>query len=274
MANTNIDRFDVDIAKWEVESVRISKPKKTDDSLFGKIYHYEGKEQPHSLSIYLYNIEVLDHKVIQHVSRPYTVLLIKVDKTTCRKFLSFDQHCIDQVKSNMSSWFTKALDVNVIEEYYTSSIQLSNKNAYVLKVKTHGSDVLLSKGHYDMVMTLRGVRFYKQRFVPEWELTSVERVENDFLNSLNTDEETFLWEEDLIEENVVPEPDIEEIKMIRANISERVKKANEIIEHKLNKYSERKDIIMHILTRLEEIPMSDVVGLDKLVEELDKFEDA
>lgn len=270
----NIERHDVDIANWDVERVRISKPKKTEDSLFGKMYHQENKDQQHSLSLHLYNVEVIDHKIIQHVSRPYTVLLIKVNKNICRKFLAFDHHCIEQVKSNMSSWFTKALDANVIEEYYTSSIQLSNNNSYILKVKTFGCDELLKKANYDMIMNLRGVRFYKQRFVPEWELTTVDLVENDFLNSLNTDEDGLQWEDELIEENVVPEPDIEEIEIMRDNISKRIKKAYEFIEHKLNKYTDKKDYLQQMIQRLAELEITDVVGLDKLVEEFDKFEES
>lgn len=207
--------LDIDIQTLNTKFIQINKPKKTEDSLFGKITYDDT-----TLNLHLSNIEVINHKKIKHLTKYYTVLFVKVKKPMCLRILEFDNHCIQQVKDHISSWFSKALDENVIEEYYTSSIHLSKTNEYIFKLKLQGSDDIIENGKYDMVITLKGLRFYKQRFIPEWELVTIQPVENDFLNSIDTDDEN--WEDQLIEDNVIPEPDYEELALIKDNLEQQI----------------------------------------------------
>lgn len=272
------ERFDVDIDDLDVQHISITKPRKTDDSLFGKMYQ-NTNDALSQLYVHLYNVEVVEHKKIKHLTKHYTILFVKIDRKTCRKFIKFDQHCINQVKANVSSWFAKALDENVIEEYYTTSVQLVNDDkdkhgGYVLKLKLQGQEEILKPGFYDLVISLKGVRFYKQRFIPEWELTTADLMERDFLNSLQSDEEESSWEAEMIEENIVPEPDIETLTMIHNDLSIRIHDFYNVISKKYEKYAEKKNVVEELLQKVKDLSVTDVMGVDALTAELDLLENA
>jgi hypothetical protein len=219
------DTIDVDVMSLKLNNLEISKPKKTEDSLFGRMAY-----DSHNLHLHLENVEVIKHKVVKHLSKYYTVLFLKVKKRMCKKMVEFDTQCIEQVKSNIGSWFAKALDENVIEEYYTSSVCVSDKAGFVVKLKLQGADDLLENGKYDIVASLKGVRFYKQRFIPEWEIISAKRLDEDFLNSIVEEED--IWEEHL-EDDEPPEPDAEEICSIVNSLEHKLAIETRTIEEQL-----------------------------------------
>jgi hypothetical protein len=238
--------LDIDIQTLNTKFIQINKPKKTEDSLFGKISYDDT-----TLNLHLSNIEVVNHKKIKHLTKYYTVLFVKVKKPMCLRILELDNHCIQQVKDHISSWFSKALDENVIEEYYTSSIHLSKMNEYIFKLKLQGSDDIMENGKYDMVITLKGLRFYKQRFIPEWELVTIQPVENDFLNSIDTDDEN--WEDELIEENVIPEPDYEELALIKDNLERKIELKRAEIEGNYNRIHADLELVGDKLRNIDDL---------------------
>lgn len=211
------DAIDVDIQNLNFENLTISKPKKTEDSLFGSMALDNNR-----LNIHYYNVEVMKHTKIRHLTKYYTVLFLKVSKTICKKMLEFDSHCVDQVRDNISGWFAKALDENVIEEYYTNSVSICKSNGFVLKLKLQGGDDILESGKYNLIVSLKGLRFYKQRFIPEWEIVGAERLEEDFLNSIVEDDDDVWKEEDTVEVESLPEPTEEEMFQIVDGLRERI----------------------------------------------------
>jgi protein-tyrosine phosphatase len=211
-----MEMVSVELSSIDLDQISISKPKKTEDSLFGNI-SCDAKQ----LNVRLYNTQVIQHKKVRHLSKSYTVLFLKVSKATCKHIVELDNHCIDHVKANFASWFAKSFDENIIEDYYTSSVLLSKTNGYVFKLKLQGDDDLLEPSKYDFVLGLKGLRFYKQRFIPEWEIVNIKPVENDFLNSIRSDSDDS-WEEDMIETESVPEPDAEEVRSITNALRARI----------------------------------------------------
>lgn len=233
------DAVDVDVNNIDFDKLLISKPKKTDDSLFGNISFEHNR-----LNIHFYNVEILKHKKIRHMTNHYTVIFLKVSKKVCEKMLEFDNHCIDQVQQNISSWFSKALDENVIEEYYTSSVTINRSTGFVVKLKLQGVDDVFECGKYDMIVSLKGLRFYKQRFIPEWEILSAKKMGEDFLNSI-VDEDEDPWQEATFEEDVLPEPNEEEILQIVNGLKDRIHHEKNILvseykslKTKISKYKE------------------------------------
>lgn len=200
--------MDINISDLETQDVAIHKPKKTDDSLLGNIT-YQEKE----LVIYLNNVHINDHKKIKHKDSYYSVLILKANKRICKKLLEFDQQCIAHVKKNVGGWFTKLLDENVIEEYYTSSVSLDN-NGFVIKIKLQSSDTILPKGKYDLKLLAKGLRFYKQRFIVEWDIVEYKHLDIDFINAFE-EECSETWGDDNsvddIEEVLPSQQDLEEI---------------------------------------------------------------
>ena len=242
----NTEVIDADVQTLKLEKLTISKPRKTDDSLFGKI-SYDGCQ----LNLHLNNVQVIKHKKIKHMSKFYTVLQLQVSRQICKKLVEFDAHCIEQVQTNTVAWFTKTLDENVIEEYYTSSVNISKTSGFMFKLKLQGDDDILESNKLDIVIGLKGLRFYKQRFIPEWEIVSTTVIDSDFMNSLDSDSEA-CWEEDINNQNTFPEPDDEEFNQIFHQIR------SKITDH-VNRLSQDRDILS---IKLEE--------LDKLNAELEK----
>jgi hypothetical protein len=250
-----VENFDVDITNFDtiLSGLTISKPRKTDDSLFGKIT-FEDK----GVNIHFNNLEVIRHKRIQHLNKFYSVLVLKVPKSMCKTFVDFDNHCINQVKKNIASWFSKALDENIIEEYYTSSVIVSKNDGFLIKLKLYGiEDLLDTKQRYDMMVTLKGLRFYKQRFIPEWDMHFLKEIDTDFLNSLQVDDENEdIWIDNDENDLFVPEPDIEEIKTMYNTLYEKIETKYKQVSKKNEKYQRLHLEIISLLDKLKSNSMN------------------
>ncbi len=171
--------MDSDIRDLHMGSLSIQKPKKHQESLFGKIVGDDGNV----MSYYFYNVQVIKHKRVSHHDGAYTVLYVKTPRDIIQKLVEFDDFCKDHVRMNASRWFAKSLDENVIDEYYMSSVVVSPSDGCLVKLKLRNVEELLESMRYDILLSIRGLRFYKQRFVAEWELCGVKRLESDFVNS-------------------------------------------------------------------------------------------
>lgn len=176
--------MDTDIRDLHTGTLTIQKPKKHQESLFGKIV----SEEESAVSLFFYNVRIVKHKRVSHHDGAYTVLYLKVAKDILRKIIEFDDFCKEHVRMNASRWFAKSLDENVIDEYYMSSIVMSPTDGCLVKLKLKNTDDLLKTMRYDVLLAINGLRFYKQRFVAEWEIGSVKLLENDFVGSYAADD--------------------------------------------------------------------------------------
>jgi hypothetical protein len=262
------DIIETDMNSVNFKHIIISKPKKTDDSLFGKI-SYNDKQ----LNLHFDNLQVIKHKKIKHLTKYYTVLFLKIPKSICKLMIEFDNHCIEQVKQNIAGWFTKALDENVIEEYYTSSVSLSEHDGFLMKLKLQGSDLedMLDSTKLDLVVSLKGLRFYKQRFIPEWEIANLKRVDDDFLNSIKSDDEDIWQEDDIVEgEDDIPEPTEEELENIYETLYSKLDEKFHIINNKHIKYASLYEDINSLLEKLKS-NKRDLTILENISIEIDEL---
>lgn len=183
--------MDVDIRDLQVGELSILKPKRHHDSLFGRIADKEDK----AVEPYFYNISVVKHKRITHHDGAYTVLYLRAGKDVVHKMIEFDEFCKTHVKLNASKLFTKSLDENVIDEYYSSSVTITPRDGCLIKLKLQNAeDDLLEALRYDLLLSVKGLRFYKQRFVAEWELCGIRKLENDFIGSYADSDDDALFE--------------------------------------------------------------------------------
>lgn len=256
--NMGEDTFDLELCEMDLDRISLIKPKRTGDSLFGKIL-YMGKE----FNVLIYNAVVIKHKRVKQADTTYSVLLLKMPRRVSKHWLLFDKHCVESVKANMGSWFTKALDENVIEEYYTSSVALNDDGSYIVKLKLQGDETLLSPGKFNIKIALKGLRFYKQRFIAEWNILSSKSVDADFLNSIESDEE--VWEETEPEEI---QPSQEELDAITADLSERIAKLEFDIKSAIDPLHKRLVSLAGLKNNLE-LGGNDLKALDQITEELE-----
>lgn len=261
------DVFETDMFNIELSKLVISKPKKTDDSLFGKITYNDCQ-----VHLHFYNIDIIKHKRIKQLTKYYSVIFMKIPKSLCQQMIEFDNHCIEQVKSNIGGWFSKTLDENVIEEYYTTSVIINNNEGFMLKLKLQGtSEDMLEPQKVDVVIALKGLRFYKQRFIPEWEIVNIKPVYDDFINSIQSDDENNIWQEEIDEnDSYLPEPDEEELTCIYNTLFNKMEKKYKTLVKKQQKYTDLSEHISSLIERLESNKhnLSVLENIDNLFDEL------
>jgi hypothetical protein len=249
--------MEIDIRDLSFSQVTISKPKKQDDSLFGKITH--GGEA--ALKVYLYGVQSIRHKSVGE----YSVLYAKVPRNVLRALAEFDEHAKEHVRENAARWFTKSLDENVIDEYYMSSMVTLPAEGTVAKLKLVGGDKLqiLEPGRYDLLLRVKGLRFFKQRFVAEWELLAVKRLGDDLVSSFMEDEEDDQSSHDELEgdgESVMPTDD--DLASISTHLQEQ-------IEARLAPLQREVTRLLQLRSELEHNTKC-VAVLDRIAEDLDK----
>ncbi len=253
--------MEVDIRDLSFSQVTISKPKKQDDSLFGKITH--GGET--ALKVYLYGVHSIRHKAVGE----YSVLYAKVPRKVLRALAEFDEHAKEHVRENAARWFTKSLDENVIDEYYMSSLVTLPADGTVAKLKLVGDKNassphqpnLLEPGRYDLLLRVKGLRFFKQRFVAEWELVAVKRLGDDLVSSFLDDEDSS-QEGELEEEGESAMPTEDDLAGISAHLQA-------TIEARLAPLQNEVERLLKLRSELEQHTKS-VAVLDRIAEDLDK----
>jgi hypothetical protein len=233
--------MDINISQLETHGLAVHKPRKTDDSLLGKITYNE-----QDLILYLDNVFITEHKKIKHKDSYYSILVLKANKRICKKLIEFDQQCITHVKQNVGGWFTKLLDENVIEEYYTSSVSL-DQNGFIIKLKIQSSDTILLKGKYDLKLMAKGLRFYKQRFIVEWDIAEYKQLDIDFINGFEDDiSET--WE---LSDTDDITPSCDDLDEIYNNLFNILKSKSDKINNNIATAQHQLDIINNYLETLK-----------------------
>jgi hypothetical protein len=178
----SLGAFEINMKDLNTSSVTISKPKKIDSSLFAKVKYNNNK-----LFAYIYNANIVHHTFL--AGYQYSIVHAMVAKDVTAKFVELDAHIMGNVINNAQVWFNKGLEAGVIEEYYTPTVGLVNKVGPGIKIRVQSGIDQLAKGCYDLLLHFKGIRFYKQRFVPEWELVAANMLEDNFLNQEIVDDE-------------------------------------------------------------------------------------
>jgi hypothetical protein len=255
--------MDCDIRDLHMGSLSIQKPKKHQESLFGRIVGDNGN----AMSYYFYNVQVVKHKRVSHHDGAYTVLYIKSSKEIIRKLVEFDDFCKEHVRLNASRWFAKSLDENVIDEYYMSSVLVSPSDGCLIKLKLRNVEDLLDVLRYDVLLSVRGLRFYKQRFVAEWELCGVKRLETDFVSSYDDGDSD---EEEIFGGAAGVEVTDEDLQAVTTDLIVRVESRIELVKGQIDPLQKELERLNGVRDQLvnPRVPKT-VALLDKIAEDLE-----
>lgn len=82
---------------------------------------------------------------------------------------------IHQVKENCASWFKNTLSDELIEDYFSHNIMFDKEMGQVIRFKCLNdlSDVEPSVP-VNLIITMKKIRFFKQKFVLEWDIDEIE----------------------------------------------------------------------------------------------------
>ena len=199
-------------------------------------------------------------------------LSIKGQDTSFYDFISkLDEKNIMTSYHNSLNWFSQNIPLETIQQYYNSSIQLSDINITYLRLKipTYNNKLLLEvynrnkkliqhshiKKDDNMIGIIRfmGLKFESKQFIPEWEIYKIKLLkieEQEILphgyifSDNNTEPEGVKEEEKKEEKNVVEES--KEIKILEEkkeekNVVEKSKKIKILEEKKEEK--EEKNVV-------------------------------
>lgn len=177
----------------------------------------------------------LDNVSIISIKETSNTLVLKCkDKDTTRYMDELNHKILGIVIQNSSSWFNTNIDSDLIEEYYISTLQYDKKRGETIRLKLKNIDDIEEAkdlGEYvSIAVSLKYLKFFKQKFYPEFHVELIEAVENHNTFELYSDDDVCEDEEEH------PVPSFEEVmtmkeeclKMLRSKCDELTEKLCEI----------------------------------------------
>lgn len=148
--------------------MKIDKPKKNGNGTYEGMIYKNNKKEVVQLSIS--NARVVRTKL--HNSEWYLYIQ---HPSIAKQVSGINSDVIQIVKDNCSSWFKNSLTDELIEDYFTSNIIYDKELGQVIKFKClNDISDLEDHAYVNLEMTLRKIRFYKQKFVIEWDIEEIE----------------------------------------------------------------------------------------------------
>ena len=151
--------------------MKIIKPRKNTNGTYeGLIFKNIKKDL---ISLRIENAQIMAIKVLQGDH----YLFIK-HKTIAKDVYDINSDVISNVKDNCNSWFKNGLSGELIEDYFTSNIIYDKGLGQVIKFKCiNDLSDLQDNSFVNISITLRNIRFYKQKFVIEWDIDEIEVID-------------------------------------------------------------------------------------------------
>lgn len=143
-------------------------------------------------------------------------------KSMTRYMDALNDMVIDVVRENSASWFNTRIDDDLIDEYYISTLQYNKKRGETIRLKIKNIEDIeeqMHDGKVNMVVCLKYIKFYKQKFFPEFELQMIESVNDktgnsnalEFLDDVSDDDALYTSDDEEI-----PVPSCEEIEAMKS----------------------------------------------------------
>jgi hypothetical protein len=180
-------------------------------------------------------------------------LHVKCQKMS-KYFDTLNEKIINIVRKNSNSWFNTSIDDDLIEEYYISTLQYDKKKGETLRLKIKNIEDIemstLTEGTMvNVVLTLKYIKFYKQKFFPEFELLSIEHTsKNNNISFIEDEIDSYITED----EEEVPNPLYDEIQNIKLECLQKLNSNYEQLETNILTMSQKSATLKNAITKLEE----------------------
>ena len=274
----------LDYKKFSVSKLIYNSPLKSKGGcLLSKMnYSYNNEEIP----IYIQTPKLkVACDLVNNDARSFLELEIDKEHIHFYEFINnIDDKNIESVHSKSEVWFDKKIPMDVIDDFYTTPIKMRKLNRtpttkfkIPLLKNNKGCDLFgedsnpitfdLIKKNVEVICILElvGIKFYKQRFECEWNVVQLRAYTNQSLERECMINDSFLSDNEDIEENVFKINDInssspelenndnllkdeDNIKNIKINLNGKEDENNQ--EHKeessKNTYKNEESIVLHI----------------------------
>jgi hypothetical protein len=176
-------------------------------------------------------------------------LFMKCKESVHDMMFDLNAHIVNVVKKNYQSWFVSNMSAEFIEDYYSNTLTYHKDHGQMIKLKCIAGVDLIPKnfihGKYDIEITFKSLRFYKQKFVLECTIDKCEESDNQY--ELIDDGDSVEYNSD----EEIPEPEPEELRKIKKIYLKKVKGIKDNVEKQINELEVRKDGIYSLMASLE-----------------------
>ncbi len=177
-----------------------------------------------------------------------TLILKCKDKATTKFLDDFNHKILDIVIKKSSSWFNTSIDADLIEEYYISTLQYDKQRGETIRLKVKNIDDIEEAkdfgGNISIVLSLKYLKFFKQKFYPEFQVEVIETLENNESNiEMYSDDEFCEYEED-------PVPSYDEVMLIKEECIKTLRNQCDELTEKLCQIEKKYNETFDKLTKL------------------------
>lgn len=234
--------------------MKIIKPKRNANGTYeGLIYKNVKKDL---ISLKIDNAKIMSVKVVQGDH----YLFIK-HKTIAKEVYDINSDVISNVKENCNAWFRNGLSGELIEDYFTSNIIYDKELGQVIKFKClNDLSDLQENTAVNISITLKNIRFYKQKFVIEWDIDEIEVIDPVALIDL---EDADSYSDD------IPVPLEEDILSLREHYLSLINDALEKVENEKADILRRESILVGFSEKVGQA--NDFSQLSSLCNDLDEI---
>lgn len=169
----------------------------------------------------------LDNVSIDSIKDTSNTIILKCKDKEITKYMDdFNQKILTIVTDNSSSWFNANIDSDLIEEYYISTLQYDKKRGETIRLKLRNiEDAKYVDKNVSIALSLKNLKFFKQKFYPEFQIEVVEEIENHHNLEMYSDDEFYGDEEEH------PVPSYEEVMTMKEECMKELRnKCDELTE--------------------------------------------
>lgn len=216
--------------------MKIQRPKKNANGTYeGAIFKNARKDE---VTLYLSRAIVMDVK--KTGASEYYMTLKPGDKESLKEVARLSAEVIAYVKENCALWFKNSLSDDLIEDYFTPNVVFDPEKGRVIRIKCTNDVSMLAPGTaLNMVAALRRIRFYKQKFVVEWEVDEAEIIDKDVATQEGYDSDSDIED---------PEPSAEELDALKKQYICESEKRLELLRGEMESLLEALDRLRHATT--------------------------
>lgn len=222
-----------------VNLMQIQRPKKNGSNTYLCSISFEKKRNPYTINIK--NAKILKLSELSTPGDSYLYLIPK-SRADFNNIYDINEKIVDVVKENSESWFNNNMNLELIDDYYTSTLIYDKSYGDIIKLKIVGSlypeiNELDKNKFYDFKITLLQLRFFKQKFVLETSIDAYQ--ESEAICFINDSDEEQHDEPTDTEVEVDVSPSQEEVEMMRQEL---IGKYSKVIKELDDKISEKKTL--------------------------------
>lgn len=243
----------------DVTDIHIGKAKKREGFYICPIATASSKSP---FTVCFTNATILELKETSHT-------VIMKCKSMTRYMDALNDIILDVVRDQSAAWFNTRIDDDLIDEYYISTLQYDKKRGETIRMKVKNIEDIeeqFNEGKVNVVVALKYLKFYKQKFFPEFELQLIEHASSngrgaalEFLEA-SDDEAGFTSDEDEL-----PLPSVEEIQAMRSEHISKLHETKRALEESYTAIAEKLTKVGDAIYQLE--TCNDFATIIRLCEE-------